>query len=382
MGCCSSYLTPTAYSWGEGVNGSLGDYQRNDHYTSFPFPIRGLPMTLGEQADKLFSVRRTLYPSRPFPPPARAPLSHARAPAQVPARRQSPVLTRLPAHEMNLVPLPASLSLAYELLTGPAPLTYPRPRSPTHAHRITQGYHNGFAILKNGRLQAWGRNNFGLCGNGRVMEIDAIHEAEAEGSCNVRERTVRSSPPETSCGSPLHVTLRSSPPSSLPGGQLQVPSPCSPSPSHHKPQPPVVDMDHATCTHAAVPAPQCPTAAMRPAYNALPFSCFAVVCMRGMRALRCPAHVVASGPIPHTRSLRPPPAFFRKRALAPSLSLLSLSLLLLLPGTQPVLRLRHTRQRSSAQSASGRSNKERQRARDRERETGSERYGARERTNE
>ena len=140
MGCCSSYLTPTAYSWGEGVNGSLGDYQRNDHYTSFPFPIRGLPMTLGEQAEKLFSVRRTLSPSRPFPPPTRAPLSHARVPAQVPARRQPPVLTRLPAHEMNLVPLPASLSLAYELLTGPAPLTThdhaPQP-TPTVSHRGT-----------------------------------------------------------------------------------------------------------------------------------------------------------------------------------------------------------------------------------------------------
>ena len=57
MGCCSSYHTPTAYSWGEGVDGSLGDYQRRDHYTPFPFPIRGLPMTYGEQAEKLFSVR-------------------------------------------------------------------------------------------------------------------------------------------------------------------------------------------------------------------------------------------------------------------------------------------------------------------------------------
>ena len=295
---------------------------------------------------------------------------------------------------MNLVPLPASLSLAYELLTGPAPLTYPRPRSPTHAHRITQGYHNGFAILKNGRLQAWGRNNFGLCGNGRVMEIDAIHEAEAEGSCNVRERTVRSSPPETSCGSPLHVTLRSSPPSSLPGGQLQVPSPCSPSPSHHKPQPPVVDMDHATCTHAAVPAPQCPTAAMRPAYNALPFSCFAVVCMRGMRALRCPAHDVASGPIPHTHSLRPPPRSSANSPLHCALSLCSLSLSLAALAALAAATRNSTRASSQAypttfecskcvRSIEQRETKsERQGARDREREIRSERHGARERTNE
>ena len=211
------------------------------------------------------------------------------------------------------------------------------------------------------------------------MEIDAIHEAEAEGSCNVRERTVRSSPPETSCGSPLHVTLRSSPPSSLPGGQLQVPSPCSPSPSHRKPQPPVVDMDHATCTHAAVPAPQCPTAAMRPAYNALPFSCFAVVCMRGMRALRCPAHVVASGPIPHTHSLRPPPRSSANAPLPP-LSLCSLSLSCCcyqelnpcfvsgIPDNVRVLKVRQVDRTK----------------RDKERETGSERQGARdtERENE
>ena len=76
----------------------------------------------------------------------------------------------------------------------PTPAT-PTSTTPEPTPTVTKGYHNGFTILKNGRLQAWGRNNFGLCGNGRAMENNAIHEAEAEDSCHVRDRTVRSSPP-------------------------------------------------------------------------------------------------------------------------------------------------------------------------------------------
>ena len=113
MGCCSSYHTPTAYSWGEGVDGSLGDYQRRDHYTPFPFPIRGLPMTYGEQAEKLFSVRLTSF--RPPSPHAAVTCTCTGAGPCTPTIAHH---YASPPHEMNLVPT-LLRSLTYKLLTGP-----------------------------------------------------------------------------------------------------------------------------------------------------------------------------------------------------------------------------------------------------------------------